>query len=414
MSAGTTLRLVSQGRRDAPALIVGSTVLTCLLVVTNAPTPIRSPVVLLFFCVVPGLALVRLLDIGSPVAAAALGAGLSLALTGTVAGVLVYVHLWSPEAVLLVVAAVAVAAALKGIESADGAGASTTPAPASPRAAPVHDAEPFAALRRLVIPRTTKQVRPELWLLDDLDLRPRGQHLRSDGTSVDTPHRLRGVRVTALSEDTRVLLDWRLLGDVPDAGPRAWRCSLAVEALDRLADWGCEPAIVSSGAAYGASAAFRTALEARGLRYLVRLDTVAAFDRLAAKDDPRRRLTPLAKRRELAAYLHERNVVPEPFSPPHPAARPTRSRFAVLSLERRVLLLEWPAAEEHPIRFWLSNLPQETSVARLATLATLPQRNRRPRSTWEQDSGLSSELKLTVDALTQQFHALRTHRVEDA
>ncbi|HEY6054310.1 MAG TPA: hypothetical protein VIU86_10285, partial [Gaiellaceae bacterium] len=118
----------------------------------------------------PGLALVRLLDIGSPVAAAALGAGLSLALTGTVAGVLVYVHLWSPEAVLLVVAAVAVAAALKGIESADGAGASTTPAPASPRAAPVHDAEPFAALRRLVIPRTTKQVRPELWLLDDLDL----------------------------------------------------------------------------------------------------------------------------------------------------------------------------------------------------------------------------------------------------
>jgi hypothetical protein len=362
MSAGT-LSPVSPGRGGAPALIVGATLLTCLLVVTNAPTPIRSPVVLVFFCVVPGLALVRLLDIGSPIAAAALGAGLSLALTGTVAGVLVYVHLWSPDAVLSVVAAVAVAAALKGVDRSLGGTASTTSPAAWTPAAPGQDPEPFAALRRLMIPRTTRQVRPELWLLD---------------------------------------------------GPRAWRCRLALEALDRLAEWGCEPAIVSSGVAYGTSPTFRAALEARGLRYLVRLDTVAAFDQLAARDDPRRRLTPLAKRRELASYLYERNVLPESFSPPHPAAPPSESAFAALLLERRLLILEWPTSEEHPVRFWLSNLPQETPLARLATLATLPQRNRRPRSTWEQDGGLSSELRLTVDALTQQFHVLRTHRMEDA
>ena len=90
--------------------IVGSAFLACSLVLAGVSGPIRAVVLLAFLFLVPGVALVRFFELDSFALQASLVLALSLTLDGVTAGVLLYSHLWSPEAVVLIVAGVAVTA----------------------------------------------------------------------------------------------------------------------------------------------------------------------------------------------------------------------------------------------------------------------------------------------------------------
>jgi len=96
-------------------LVPGWAALACILVAEHAPVGIRAPVVIVFLCVVPGAALVGLLNPASFAVELSLSIALSVALSGLTAGVLVYAHLWSPTAVILIVAAISFAGGLRDV-----------------------------------------------------------------------------------------------------------------------------------------------------------------------------------------------------------------------------------------------------------------------------------------------------------
>jgi hypothetical protein len=97
------------------ALVPAWALLACALVAAQAPAGVRAPVVIVFLCFVPGMALVGLLNPDSLAIELSLSVALSVALSGLTAGALVYAHLWSPTAVVVVVAAIAVAGGLRDV-----------------------------------------------------------------------------------------------------------------------------------------------------------------------------------------------------------------------------------------------------------------------------------------------------------
>jgi hypothetical protein len=108
-------RAAPQGPRmsigAAPAVIAGSSILACAVVLANAPTPLRAVVVAWFTFLIPGGAIVPLLGLRDRVAQLTLCLAVSLALDLGVACALVYAEAWSPASGILVLAAFALVGA---------------------------------------------------------------------------------------------------------------------------------------------------------------------------------------------------------------------------------------------------------------------------------------------------------------
>lgn len=74
--------------------------------------PFRSAVILPFVLMLPGTALVRLLNVGEPLLELTLGVALSVALATLAAMATLYAEAWSPDAVLTLLVEVTIAAVL--------------------------------------------------------------------------------------------------------------------------------------------------------------------------------------------------------------------------------------------------------------------------------------------------------------
>lgn len=79
--------------------------------VADAPQPLRAAVVVVFVCLVPGYALVRLLRLRDPLLEGAVSVGASLAIAVLVSTLALYAGAWSPPGILVTLALVVVAAA---------------------------------------------------------------------------------------------------------------------------------------------------------------------------------------------------------------------------------------------------------------------------------------------------------------
>jgi hypothetical protein len=112
---GAALQLAARRTALRGAFTTGCAVLACILVAAQAPAGVRAPVLIVFLCVVPGTALVGLVNPDSFAVELSLAIALSVAVSGLTAGVLVYAHLWSPTAVVVIVAAISIAAGLRGV-----------------------------------------------------------------------------------------------------------------------------------------------------------------------------------------------------------------------------------------------------------------------------------------------------------
>lgn len=101
-------------RRDLiwPYLITGLAAASVGFALFDLPNPPRAAVVLAFALVCPGMALVRLLRLGEPLAELLLAIVVSLALAAVVATIPIYLGIWNPRVSLLIIAAVALVAVL--------------------------------------------------------------------------------------------------------------------------------------------------------------------------------------------------------------------------------------------------------------------------------------------------------------
>ena len=354
------------------ALVPGWAALACILVAAHAPVGIRAPVVIVFLCVVPGTALVGLLNPDAFALKLSLSIALSVALSGLTAGVLVYAHLWSPTAVIVIVAAISFAGGLRDVgrghrrrgaaaipldrrhapasraHSSRPDEAAVPPVDASPQLGPheLEDLLSWSSLQSFI-----REVNPELWFVDDLE----------------TP---RGVWIRGVLARTSIPVAWRVLED--DGEPQEWRTRLAFEMIDALPELG--GAVVAAGSAYGSLSGFRGGLEARCLPYLLRVDPATAAGSLAP-DRPRHSAS--EAREILREWLDGAAAAPAGAQANGAQEEPA---LVVVQGAEHLLVCEVPVTERAS-GFWLSNLPAETAPKRLASLVRLANRTRVERAT---------------------------------
>ena len=187
----------------------------------------------------------------------------------------------------------------------------------------------------------------------------------------------------------------RAAARVPDEVEYRTKNELALEALDRVRGWGVGPRVVLADAGYGTSHDFRAALTARGLPYCVQVAASVKGWTDAPGTPP-----PYAGRGRPAKRPPDDVIPPSSDLPTLAAALPKaawrtvtwrqgtkgalRSRFAMtafwpahgvssrgpLPTTSVQLLIEWPADEAAPIKYWLADVPHEAlGLRRLVRLA---------------------------------------------
>jgi SRSO17 transposase len=232
------------------------------------------------------------------------------------------------------------------------------------------------------------------------------------GTLGKTANCQLGVSVNAITEHASCPLDWRLFvperwDDAVMATRRAachlpqqvhhrpkWQ--LVLDMLDELAGWQLLPPVLLADCGYGEVGEFRGGLDARQIPYLVEVrpdtsaypehvhPTAAPYSGKGRRPRPRYHDTPsslkdlalaagqqacvdliwrrgskgLQRGRFLALRVRPAGVIPRRLA-----------RQAGGELQVRWLLVEWPQGKPEPTKYWLSNLPQTTSLVDLVRLA---------------------------------------------
>ncbi|MDP9869108.1 SRSO17 transposase [Streptosporangium brasiliense] len=182
---------------------------------------------------------------------------------------------------------------------------------------------------------------------------------------------------------------------IPDSERHRPEWQMAVEMLDELAGWGLAPPVVVADAAYGDNAHLRTALEMRGLAYVLQVKGVVTAHDVRAQPEtitysglgphprPRYRTKPvglrehvLAAGRAAAVRLTWRAgfrgsltsqfvIVPVRVA----GRRPRPADDGSLPISQ--MIAQWPDGESAPVTYWLSNLPADTAPADLVALAKI-------------------------------------------
>jgi SRSO17 transposase len=270
------------------------------------------------------------------------------------------------------------------------------------------------AVRECLARRMSAEIAPEAWVIDDTGFPKFGrmsvavarQYCGALGKVANCQV---GVSISAVTARASCPIDWRLFLPaewdddprraacrVPDDVHHAPKWQLALDMLDELIGWGIEPVPVLGDAAYGDATELRMGLDARGIAYV--LDSRGATSALPESATPQqpawsgrgrppgpRYRRPFSTLAELALAAGEQACVEVCWREGTRAAM--TSRFIALRVrptnvklrnsdpgaELAVcwLLAEWPHGTPAPTHFWLSNLPSQTPIEQLATLAKL-------------------------------------------
>ena len=268
-------------------------------------------------------------------------------------------------------------------------------------------------VRRRLARRMTAEIVPRGWVVDDTGMPKDGRW------SPGVAHQYCGalgktancqvlVSVNAVTDRASCPLQWRLFlpaawdedterrvrAKIPDAVRHRAKWQLALDILDELLGWGLARRVVQADGAYGDVTAFRLGLEQRELEYVVQVKATTSAQRAAAVPvTPAysgRGRPPAARYPDAPSNL--RDLI---LAAGHDSAQtvcwrdgdrgPLRSDFVALIvrpandaqrdddgvLPERWLLAEWPAGKDTPVKYWLSNLPIDTSIGRLVALAKL-------------------------------------------
>jgi SRSO17 transposase len=270
-----------------------------------------------------------------------------------------------------------------------------------------------APVRRRLAKRMTRELAPVGWVVDDTGLPKDGR------MSPGVAHQYCGalgktancqvlVSVNAVTDRASCPLGWRLFlpeswdldedrrerARIPEDVRHVPKWQLALAIIDELIGWGLARQVVQADGGYGDITQFRTGLQERELEYVVQVKGVTSVQpatatpiapeyqgrgrprvaRYPEKQQSLRELT-LAAGREHVHTIGWREGDRGPLSSQfiairvRPANDQQRQHDGVLP--ERWLLAEWPDSKHEPVKYWLSNLPADTPLVTLVSLAKL-------------------------------------------
>jgi SRSO17 transposase len=263
----------------------------------------------------------------------------------------------------------------------------------------------------------TEEIEPEAWVVDDTGFPKFGRHSvgvtrQYCGALGKVANCQVGVSISAATDEASCPIDWRLFlpeewdddaerrqkAHLPEEIRHEPKWKLALEMLDELREWGLEPPPILGDGGFGDITEFRSGLEERGLSYVLQVKGLtSAYPESAAPERPRysgRGRPPAARYREKPGSLRQLALEAGAERAVEVGWREgtrgeLRSRFLALQvrpanielrrharregaeLPLRTLLCEWPEGVEEPVKYWLSNLPEDTPLERLVGLAKL-------------------------------------------
>jgi SRSO17 transposase len=287
------------------------------------------------------------------------------------------------------------------------------------------------AVAEWVLPKMN--LKQAVWIIDDTGMPKQGQH------SVGVARQYCGqlgkqdncqvaVSVSLATDQGSLPMAYRLYlpkewaedrarrrkAGVPEDIEFATKTQLALQQLEGLLAQGHPKGCVLADAAYGVDSTFRQRLSALGLSYMVGVTSAVVVWPPGVLPLPPKRYTgqgrpPLVPRR--TARLQPMDVRALAMSLPNKVYRqitwregsnaPLRGRFAAVRVrhaggnsgrarlrDEQWLLIEWPAGDAEPMKYYLSNLPRNTSLKHLVSMAHQRWRIERDYQDLKQELGL--------------------------
>ena len=298
---------------------------------------------------------------------------------------------------------------------------------------PWSDEAVVAAVRDWVVPKMTAQNPVVAWVVDDTGLPKKGRHSvgvarQYCGQSGKLDNCQVAVSLSVCTAEASLPVAYRLY--LPqswseDAARRAkvgvpaqlgfkTKLQIATEQISAAHEAGIAPGVVLMDAAYGNSCALRQHINELGLDYSVQVTSDVTVWRAGEvpqvpQDWSGRGRKPSRLRRpdgqgplsvkELALSLGQaawrtitwREGTNAPLSGRFAAVRVNHAHrhLEARSLSRHEwLLIEWPKGEPEPVKYWLSNLPEDTALAELVKISKMRWRIERDYQELKQELGL--------------------------
>lgn len=269
-------------------------------------------------------------------------------------------------------------------------------------------------VRRQLALRMSEEMTPLAWIVDDTGFPKAGRYSvgvarQYSGTLGKIGNCQIGVSVSTATEMASCPLTWRLfLPDswdddadrrakthLPEEQHHRPKWQLALEMLDELTEWGLEAPPLVADAGYGEITTFREDLDERGLLYVVEVKAATSaygpeveaelppWSGSGRKPAARYRKAPSSLR---ALALEAGHARTSEVAWREGSRGTMKARFLVLRVRpaniglRRAhkeklplawLLCQWEEGEAEPSKYWLSNLPEETTLQDLVRLAKL-------------------------------------------
>jgi SRSO17 transposase len=281
--------------------------------------------------------------------------------------------------------------------------------------APWNDEEMLAEVRRYVLPTMQKQDPVVAWIVDDTGFPKQGKH------SVGVARQYCGqigkhdncqaaVSLSVSTWSSSLPVAWRLYlpevwcqdserrqqAGVPEGMEFQTKPEIALQQIRKAVEQKIAVGVVLADAGYGNGTPFRTALTQLGLSYMVGIESSTTVWEPGQQPLP---APPRKPGRGATPKRLQRNADHQPIAVKQLALglpssawkdiawRPgsqeaLRSRFAAVRVrpahrdEKRTvprpeewLLIEWPKKESEPTKYWLSTLPEKTSMKSLVKIA---------------------------------------------
>ena len=298
---------------------------------------------------------------------------------------------------------------------------------------PWSDARVLAKVLELTLPSITAREPIEAWIIDDTSFPKKGKHSvgvtrqysgqlgKQDNCQVAVSLSLANAGASfPIAYRLYLPKDWaadparRKKAGVPDEVTFRTKPEIALDQIRAALEAGAPPGVVLMDAGYGADTRLRSALAELGLAYVA---GVQPHTSVWTRANPSPAVRPWSGRGRPTSRMvrdpHHQPQSVEGLSLSLPAeawemicwregsADVLISRFArvrvraahrdfdrSVPLDEEWLLVEWPAEEEKPTKFWLGTVPEDIAFDRLVALAKLRWRIERDYQELKQELGL--------------------------
>lgn len=272
---------------------------------------------------------------------------------------------------------------------------------------------PWEPLRQRLAQRLTTALQPvAAWMIDDTGFPKKGTRSvgvarQYSGTLGKIGNCQVAVSLHYATDDAAMPVDFalylpeewleperRAAAAIPEDVTFQPKWALALALIDRAREWGVPTGVITADAGYGNSTEFRTGLADRDLPFVVGIQSTTGVwldegDLVYAS--PRRRGRPRLKPLDIGPPMSVadlcrswplerwqrvmwREGTKGEMSSRFAAARVLPShgyRHGRAKEGTRWLLVEWPEQEPAPTKYWLANLPEETTLTDLVRLAKI-------------------------------------------